>query len=162
MAKKDEQETAVATTRKPTAEQLRSLTTFEDAMNLARELGGEVVKSDVLGDGFTLTEEKDGLVGKPCFFISWTFSSGEFGDFVSARVMVQEPNGSTSKWIINDGSSGLMVQLGELTDQDITNVFAPRGLRRSDYKKAVWDEKLGAEVEKPATTFYLDTSSTAK
>lgn len=159
MAKSDKEIEKVT----PSFEQLKGLNSFDDLAALAKELGGEVTPSSVLGDGFSLLEDKDYLIGKPAVFVTWQFSTGDYGDFVSARVMAQERNGTIGKYVINDGSTGIMEQLKQITTDNPKAVMisAPRGLRKSEYKKDVFDADVNDYVEKPATTYYIDTSSVA-
>lgn len=149
--------TDVATTTiTPTVESLRELQTFEDAIALAtQELNAEIVNSADLGDGFALLEDKAALVGKPMMFITWRFSIGDYGPFVSAHVMVEESKGKYGKYIINDGSTGIYAQLNDLaeTKPGQKTLYSPNGLRRSDFK---YVDSSGES--KPATTFYIDTS----
>lgn len=139
-------------------EELRELSSFQDAIKLAQEtLGAEVISSTDLGDGFALLkdEEKDGLIGKPCMFVTWRFADGDYGEFVSAHVMVELGKDKYAKYIINDGSTGICAQLRDLTDRqpDSRMLFAPKGLRRSDFTYTDGDGK-----SKPAHTYYVDTA----
>lgn len=167
MATKAKKESAEVEIRRPSIEQLKALETFDDIRLLAQELGAEIVESKVLGDGFSLLEDKDYLVGKPCAFISWGSSEGDYGEFVSIRVMAQEKNGTVGKYVINDGSTGIAEQLRMLS-QDNPNrmVVAPRGLRVSKYDKELYDPNdpnadENGMVTKRAKTYYVDTSSVA-
>lgn len=142
---------------------LASITSFDDALALVQDkLGGTVISSETLGDGFRLIENKDELIGRPCMFILWNFGVGDYGPFVSARVLVQLPNGSTDKVVINDGSStGIYGQLHDVSTRtpDVKSLVAPRGLRKSEYVTQVPNQKTGELEDKPATTYYIDTSA---
>jgi hypothetical protein len=138
----------------------REISTFEDAFALAQEMGAELVSATDLGDGFALlkTDDKESLVGRSCVFVSWQFSEGEMGEFVSARVLAKNLNGSVDKVILNDGSTGICAQLRELTKEDAASMlYAPHGLRRSTYKISLPDDN-GNVIEREATTYYIDTS----
>jgi hypothetical protein len=137
-------------------DQLAEMENFADAIKALQALGGEVINSDILGDGFSLLKEKEKLVGVPLMFVTWNFSQGDFGEMVSARVIAEFPNNNYVKYVINDGSTGMYQQLRDATDRhpDVRMLFAKRGLRKSDFTYV--DEK---GTKKPATTFYIDTSS---
>lgn len=145
-------------------EDMRAIQSFDDAIKLVTEqLGGTVEKSSELGDGFTLQDDKDFFVGKACVFMMWKFSKGDYGDMATVRVLVQEGR-ETGKYVINDGSTGIRAQLRDLEKRDpnIKMIVAPRGLRRSDFKYTGVDEQTGEVTEKPAHTYYIDTSEKGK
>lgn len=136
-------------------EELAGISSFEEALNLATEKhGAESVAraSEQIGDGFKLLENKDQLCGVPMLIMAWDFHMGDHGEFVSAKVVTKDNN----KFIVNDGSSGLRDQLMAYSAKtgSQTNLFCDKGLRRSDYK---YTDEDG--TEKPATTYYLDTSA---
>lgn len=153
--------------RNPSIEQLKAITSFDDVKALALELNADVVSSVELGDGFTLLDTKDKrlLVGKPLMILTWNFSLGDIGEFVTARALVQEPNGSYGKYIINDGSSGIYEQLKRISEANPNAgvVTAVRGLRVSEYKVPVevTDQETGetTTVMKESTTYYIDTAA---
>jgi hypothetical protein len=132
---------------------------FADALALAKEIYGEEsvqLASDAIGDGFALTDNKDQFIGKPCIFLKWTFSQGDFIDpktkekreFASIRVVT--PGG---KYVINDGSTGICDQLRQFTMENFGRqggLISARGLRRSDYEHPEYGS---------ATTYYIDTSA---
>lgn len=153
--------TVAKTTAAFSPAQLRDIRTFEDAARLAQEqLGATVVSSESLGDGFTLYEDKEDLVGLPMMFISWSFSQGDFGSFVAARVLVQYPgNAEAQKYVITDGSTGIYQQLKDLAERgDGPQILmAPRGLRKSEYTYT--DDK---GEKRPAVTYYIDTAGRTK
>lgn len=149
------QSTALDVTRMPSTAQLREIGSLEDALKLAEDVGAEVTLAEELGDGFTLIEDKNSLVGKKMVLISWTFSEGDFGnEFASIRAVVAHDNGSSDKIVFNDGSTGVCAQLRELTDRGKTSfLYAPKGLRRSDYEAIVDGKRTRA------TTYYVDTAA---
>ena len=139
---------------------LRDVDSFDQAIALVQNTLGSVdVASDVLGDGFALldTKNKAQLVGVPCVFAEWTFNDGDFGTFVSARVIARTEVGGVRKLIINDGSTGIAETLAKYTkDTGKTGgLLAPRGLRVSEYEYV--DPQTGER--KPAKTYYIDTSA---
>src|SRR4051812_6328342 len=151
---KDKAETTdVATTRRPSTEQLREVTDFESALALLqKELGATVVTSDVLGDGFTLLEDKDQLIGMPLMFVSWSFSEGDFGEFVAARVIAQMPNNTYMKYVIIDGGTGICAQLKDIDSRENGSkvLVAARGLRKSEYDHPIHGHGV---------THYIDTAA---
>lgn len=141
-------------------ETLRGVTTFQQAMELASQEYGPVVTADQeLGDGFTVlsTEQKRLLVGRPMMVMEWSFYNGDQGKFVAMRCMVQNADGGFSRYIINDGSTGIADQLARYTQRTgkMGALLVKRGLRASDYTYT--DPATGEQ--RPATTFYLDTSA---
>lgn len=134
-----------------TEDDYRNVQSFEDAAAL---LGDSVdVAEQVLGDGFALLEDKDTLIGVPVILMEWSFNAGDFGDFVSVRLVAKDGR----KLIMNDGSTGIMAQLRSYTERTgrYHGLAVRRGLRRSDYTFP--DPTTGKD--KPAKTYYLDTSA---
>lgn len=155
-----------------TDEQLREASSFEDFVNLAREQYDSIdVASEVLGDGFALLKEegKHRLVGVPLMFMSWAFYKGDYGsNFVAARIVARNEDGSATKYIVNDGSTGICDTLAAYTKTTGKTgaLFAKHGLRASAY---VYCTECGSVVDptvdtghlkdhKKATTYYIDTS----
>lgn len=155
-------------------EALRDGDTFEYYARLAAEAYGSVDDvAHVLGDGFALLkgeEAKRRLVDIPLMFMSWDFYKGEYGsNFVAVRVVAQNPDGKVSKYILNDGSTGIADMLANYTKRTGKTgaLFARHGLRASDY---IYCEACGsvptdpdeahkaAGKHKKASTFYIDTS----
>lgn len=136
---------------------LRAIESFDDAVALTQVEMGEIVAADqVIGDGFAIVQDKDTLIGRPLLFMSWTFHSGDYGTFVSAQCAARGESGGVTKCIVNDGSTGIYQQLADYTNQTgkMGGLLARHGLRRSDYTYTDIDGK-----EKPASTFYIDTSA---
>lgn len=151
---------ALAVQHKISAAQLSDVSSFDDALRLMEETYGAdalVLASDVLGDGFTLLENKDQLIGVPAAFISWRESLGDFGPFIAARVVTQDGR----KVVILDGSTGIYAQLSEFSQKFGRDggLIARNGLRRSDYEKEMPDPKTGELVKRPASTYYIDTTA---
>lgn len=135
---------------------LRAIESFDDAAALLAQNDLPVVAADqVLGNGFSVVNDKGFLCGLPMMLLSWHFNKGDNGDFVSAHAVVSMPGGTLGKFVINDGSTGLYQQLRNYTDKTdrTTGLVVKRGLRRSDYQ---YDDN---GTPKNATTFYLDTSA---
>lgn len=135
-----------------TTEDLRNITDFESAAAALQSVGASIVSSDVLGDGFSLLEDKDKLIGVPCMFVDWTFSMGDHGEFVSARVVAEMPGKTYMKYVVNDGGTGIYAQLREMTNRDANarGLFSKRGLRKSTYNHPEFG---------PGTTYYVDTAA---
>jgi len=135
-------------------DKLAAITSFEDALSLVTEVMGEqnvARASEEIGDGFKLVDNKDTLIGVAMLLITWDFHMGDHGEFVSVKLVTKD----NRKLIVNDGSSGIRDQLMSYTAKKNRQggLFCDKGFRRSDYKYT--DEK---GEEKPATTYYLDTS----
>jgi len=140
-------------------EELRALNSFEAAVELTREQTGSIANAaEEMGDGFRIlsSKEKVLLLDQPTLFMEWRFSMGDMGEFVSTRVVVRHGPGSTGKYIINDGSTGIYSQLLAYTEKHNVygGLYSEHGLRMSNYE---WEDPDTGE-KKPAITFYIDTS----
>jgi hypothetical protein len=155
---------------------LRSITSFQDAINAAGYMFGAVEDAaDVLGDGFRLLKTEDGkskLVGKPLMLLEWSFyPSDEFGgEFAAIRLVAQEDNNTISKYIVNDGSTGVCKMLREYTEHTGRRggLMVRNGFRESSYpfcqdcRTAVDDDHKKFEpshVVGRGKTYYIDTSA---
>jgi len=140
-----------------TREQLKAVTNFDEAARLVADVHGPLVTADQeIGDGFAVltTEQKKLLIGVPLLLMEWAFRKGDMGNFVSLRVMARNPDGSVSKYILNDGSTGIAEQLADYqkTTNRIGGMYVAKGLRASEY------EIETDEGPKKAVTYYLDTA----
>lgn len=138
---------------------LAAIQNLDDLGKLFEAAGVDVsFAHEQLGDGFAILgkDDKMSLIGKPMALIEWRFNRGDQGDFVSIRAvdMSVQP---FRKVILNDGSTGIYRQLRDFTDQTRiqAGLMVKNGLRVSEY--TYYDDKQG--IEKPAKTFYLDTSA---
>lgn len=154
---------------------LRSITSYEDAVALAEQVHGTVIDiAQELGSGFALIDDKDRLCGTEFVIIQWRFSAGDFGTFVSAGLVTKHGE----KFIVNDGSSGMMDQLLQFSQatQRFGGMKVPRGLRKSEYStcpdcgKPMSREEIACDNAKClyegdkrglGTTYYLDTAAAA-
>lgn len=152
---------------------LRGVQSYEDAIALAEQINETVIEiSEELGSGFALLEDKDKLIKTPFVVIQWRFSAGDFGGFVSAAVVTK----GGDKFIINDGSAGIMDQLMKLSQKHkrFGGLNVPQGLRKSTYatcpdcgKPMSRDEvecgtcNFSGEKRGVGQTFYFDTSADA-
>jgi hypothetical protein len=140
---------------------LREIQNFDDAIRLAQAQFGNIASvSEEIGDGFVVlsTDEKAILVGIPCLALEWEFWPGNHGDkgFVSIRLVARMPGGVMGKYIINDGSTGVMRQLKDYTDRTGRRgaLMLPGGLRASEYQKTLDNGEVT-----DATTYYLDVAA---
>ena len=136
------------------------LRNIESLDSLRALLGDKIGQATDLGSGFAVldSDDKRRLVGVPLMFVFWTFNDGDNGEFVSAHVVQFDRAGKINgKFIINDGSTGILAQLKEYSERTGSQrgLFVEKGLRASDYRVEI-DGK-----EQPATTFYIDTTPAA-
>lgn len=136
---------------------LAAITSWEDAAELLKESGIDgFISAEDLGAGFALLKDKRQLVGIPFLVVEWSFHPGAAGQFVSARVVTKD----NRKLIVNDGGSGIFDQLRRISDKlsamgkPFRGVVCKHGLRESEY---TYTDDAGDE--KPAKTYYLDTSA---
>jgi hypothetical protein len=151
----DETTTEVAT--RLNVEQLRGISSFEDALSIANDTYGVITQaSEELGDGFALVkdEAKTSLVGVELIVMSWTFSEGDFShELCTMRIVTKDGR----KLIVNDGSTGIADQLRAYQDRTghVGGLYVKRGFRVSTYDYT--DEQTGKTSK--ASTYYLDTSA---
>lgn len=157
-------------------DQLRSVQSFDDAMQLAAEQYGTIQDfAEEYGTGFDLLDDKSKLVGQPLILLQWRINDGDFGGFVSAVGVTKDG----TKFIINDGSTGVFKQLCEIsaTTQRNGGLVVQKGLRQSQYPICVGTDEIscgrprspqeavceycGSTSERRATgeTYYLDQSA---
>lgn len=146
------------------SDDMRNIASFDDAMALMLEAGITVDDAaEAIGDGFVLlkNDDKNHLVGVPLLFMTWSFSQGDFGQFVAARVVAKLSNGSVGKYVVTDGSAGIYKDLAEYTNRSgkLGGLWTMGGLSRSDYEVDIPDPKTGDIVRSPATTYYIDVST---
>lgn len=158
----DENNAALAPVPQISPTQLRDVESIDDALELLRGTYGESAvetAAGALGDGFALTKNKDQFIGKPCVFLHWSISEGDFpvrdadgkttgevGKFVAARIVTRG-----GKFVIVDGGTGIAKQLIDYTETTgKTYLVAQKGLRVSrGYSNQYTDN---------GETFYIDTS----
>lgn len=156
-------------------DELRALDSWDAAMAAAVEEYGTVANvGDELGNGFAIASEEDQerLCGVPLLFLEWSIVDGDFGPYVSARVIQRLDDGGIKKWIINDGGQGINIQLQEYQERTgkTGGLGAKRGLRVSKYyidpdtgqgltKQEVREYIAAGRKTVPAHTFYIDTSA---
>lgn len=141
-------------------ENLRAITSFDDAMEAARLAGLKPTSSADLGDGFAFAE-KETLIGVRMLCLSLYIGSNDTGRFILANCVTEDGR----KVKVHDSGTGLCVQLLTYSvdngggDSGQVGTFPlewKHGLRVSRY-----DAHPNAEGKMvPAgETFYLDTSA---
>lgn len=132
-----------------------TLTSPQDLIAYFARLGVDVASAD---DGIISIDvvDKETLIGKPFVMEEWRINaSGKFGTFVS--VVAMDDNGK--RFVFNDGSTGVAVQLAELSayreahnhPMPYNGRYVKHGLRVSEY---TYTDDNGKET--PAKTFYLN------
>lgn len=129
------------------ADELRGITSFDDAVALIKSSGMATATSSDFGDGFTVVENKDSLLKVPFLVLSWNFSEGEFGDMVVMRIVTR----AGDKLVLIDGSTGIREQMRKIGERFNGALFCERGLRKSTYPYV--DPKSGKS--NMASTYYL-------
>jgi hypothetical protein len=148
--------------------ELSGITTFEDAAQLLASKNVPVESSEDYGTGFHVLPDKAALISKPFLILSWRFNEGDFGDrgFVSAELITED----NKKYVLNDGSTGVLTQLQEVTrarvERGVENpnagLIVRQGLTRTQY----WYNEVSGETSGkaregkgwvPASTYYLST-----
>lgn len=137
--------------------QLRSVTSFDEAVALATQTFGDVLDAtEEIGSGFTRLENKDRLIDVPFIILSFSMSEGDFrGDdgqlqyFTSLRVVTK----SNDKYWFTDGGSGIYRQLEDLAVRSgrTGGILVEHGLRKSEY---TWTDNKGND--QPGITHYLN------
>ena len=155
---------------------LRNLTSFDEAIALTTAVLGEPVTdaSQELGDGFALldSDHKGRLANVPLLLMDWNFYDGDFGrKFVAVHIVARNPDGGISKYILNDGSTGICDTLAKYTMRTgkTGGLRVNNGLRESVYtyceqcqsadKCALPETHKAQGKHKRAVTYYLDTSA---
>jgi hypothetical protein len=147
----DENSTAVAPLDGFTEETLKTLDSFEEVIS---QVGPVANAADVLGYGYSLLEDKSRLIGQELMIVRYGIHKSDLNgrDFSSIHVLTRDGG----KYIVNDGSTGIHVQLKELKEEQgtVCPLYVPKGLRVSEYDYT--DENDG--VTKKARTYYLNTA----
>lgn len=155
---KANQDVAIPSTRFDD-EALSNIESFDDALALLAEEGIAIDMADEkLGNGFAIISDKGILCGVEFLLLSWQFNQGDKGEFVSCNLVAKMPGQKTpSKFVLNDGSTGIREQLKQYTKKTgkTAGLYVKHGLRRSDY---TYEDQATGE-NSAATTFYLDTSA---
>jgi hypothetical protein len=156
--------------------ELADIDSWDVAMAKATAAYGAIPSAATeLGTGFRIATDRDKerLQGVPLLLLEWSFNPGDFGeDFVSVAAIQRQDDGGITKWIINDGGTGIREQLREYTNKTgkTGGLGVPKGLRPSTYyidsetkqpltKAEVRVALIDGRQLTSATTFYLDTSA---
>lgn len=135
------------TTRAISRNELADLQSFDEAVNLVQKVVGSIYNAgDVLGDGFVVAN-KDALIDVKFLILSYTFSQGDYGPMVVARIMTER----NEKLVLVDGSSGIYDQMRQAEEKGFTSGLLVSGLNKSSY---TYEDDNGDQ--KPAHTFYLN------
>ena len=147
-------------------DQLKAISTFDDALAIAIAAGPLESIADY-GTGFVLLKEKDTLVGVPFIVLEW---QERIGDREAGFVSVLLVTKAGDKFIINDGSTGIADQLRKVTaerraaglNNESAFLACQGGLTRSDYYRHAETGEIarvrpadGDTKWEPARTYYL-------
>ena len=130
---------------------LDGINDFDSALAALQQQGVAVESIAEYGDGFVVlpTADKRTLVGVAFVIVDATFRTDKdtARDYVSLRIMTADGR----KLIVNDGSVGIMKQVGELTTRrgSVAGLVVPQGLSGGEYTTEVNGEKV------KASTFYF-------
>lgn len=136
---------------------LLSIGSFEDALNLMKEVYGtdNVVTADsLIGDGFRLLKNKDLVCETALAIVKWDFKMGKFSDnFVIMWVVTRD----NAKYIVTDGGVGVCQQLWDITRNTGRKggLVCANGFVRSDYP---YTDEVTGEL-KEASTYYINTTA---
>lgn len=148
----------VKPTRFLSADDYAGITSFDDALQLVQDkLGGEAVLASDLGDGFSVVDNKNALIGVMFIVLEVGFHTGDikkddgtYGEFASLRIVTKDGR----KLVINDGGTGIPEQIRALWKHKPETIgkpiMVPKGLRVSKYDHPQYGS---------SETFYLDTSA---
>lgn len=112
---------------------LRGISSYEEAVQLAEQIHGSVEDlAHEVGSGFSLLKDKARLCGEPFVILGFRFNHGSFGKHFVTVAAVTEHN---DKVIFNDGSTGIRDQLAEYASRTrrFGGLIARNGLRASQY-----------------------------
>lgn len=137
--------------------ELRTISSFEDALALAEHTFGDVLDATTeIGSGFVRLENKDRLCDETFIILSFSLTEGDFiGDdgfkqhFAAVRVVTK----SGGKYWFTDGGTGIYRQLEDLKTRSNRGggILVNNGLRKSTYE---WEDDKGNM--QPGVTYYLN------
>lgn len=134
---------------------LTSIGTLDDALRMLTESGVATESIADYGNGFTVCNDKNVLVGQAFVIVQWRFNDGDYGEaFVSANIVTEDGR----KLVLNDGGTGIRAQLQQVTTKRLSDnaanpqagLLCKRGLTKSEYN---YESAPGKWT--PAVTFYL-------
>ena len=157
-----------------TEDVLRKITDWNSLGEFVR--GNDIAVENLSTYGANLTvvnkADKDALINVPFMIVDYRFQEGDSGPFVSVVIVTKNPisiDGGTpsSKFVVNDGSTGIMAQLerieaerAESHGDEIRPLYCEHGLRKSEYVRRdengepILNERTGAPER--AVTYYLN------
>lgn len=133
--------------------QLGEMESFADVLAAT---GGEVVSiGDVLGNGFSVLEDKSRLIGTEMMVVRYgehESDKGSKGTFATLHIITR----AGEKYIVNDGSTGIQDQCAEIKEKfgKVAPLYVAKGLRVSEYDYT--DPNTGKTSK--ARTYYLNTA----
>lgn len=139
---------------------LGAIDSFDSAYNALTDVGAVPVSVTDYGNGFSVVDNKERLVGVPFLILEARFNESDMSDepFVSLTAVTK----NNEKVIINDGSTGIRAQMQRIIARRTAQghaaphagILVPTGLTVSRY---MYTDEKGAE--RPATTYYLSESA---
>lgn len=134
---------------------LGDIKSFKDALSIVGSIT-DVESFDDYGTGFNVldTKAKNRLVGVKFVIVEWQFNKGDQGGFVSFTCVTED----NTKYVVNDGSTGIYKQLQNVTTKRMekghanpqAGLMVERGLRASEYEYVALDG-----TRSQAVTYYL-------
>jgi len=147
--------TIVETDSRSVIDNAKLAKTPDDAVKAFTQLGFDVFDKEADGIlSLEIWDDKSKLISVPFLILEWRFNTGDIGDFVSVEFMLQDG----TKGVFNDGSTGILRQLQQLTlvrtesnhPSPTAGRFVSKGLRVSRYQAEMQDGSMRA-----AETYYL-------
>jgi len=141
--------------RRLSDDDLELMNSYADALGYAASNNIAAVDISDYGTGVELLDKagKNRLVGVEFIILDWQWRTGDFAeDYVSLTVMTRDG----SKYVINDGSTGIREDVRRLERKlggAKAVVKVTKGLSRGDYTYVAADG-----TESPATTYRLNFS----
>jgi hypothetical protein len=131
-----------------------ALKNFDSWDQVVQETGNVTSAADVLGNGYSILEDKSKLLNEPFMIVKYGVHPSELNGKVFTTIHVLTKGGD--KYVVNDGSTGIHQQLMDLKTEmgTICPLMVPRGLRVSEYDYE--DPKNGSKTK--AKTYYINTA----
>jgi hypothetical protein len=149
---KSEQTTAVVPVDGFTDDALKEFDSWDD---VAKVTGNVTVAADVLGNGYSILEDKSKLLNEPFMIVKYGVHPSEKIQgklFTTIHVLTK----GGDKYVVNDGGTGIHQQLTDLKTQmgTVCPLMVSRGLRVSEYDYE--DPNTGEKTK--AETYYINTA----
>lgn len=144
-------------------EDYAAIDSFDAAIALASGVYGDVLSAEDVpefSDGFRVATEQDkrNMDGVPLFLVDWKFLDSDYGvegdKFVVVHAVTRNNDGSVTKWVLTDGSTGIARDLKNFTEKTGRDggMLFKGGLRVSDYQT---DKDTGRPLSKPEIREYM-------